>query len=368
MDVYGSPRLWRSVLSEEVVGSPLSAASVQASRVAARSRNVFYVATRGAVFQLSVDDLSAGLGTSPITSELCEVSDYIAPTHAPSVIVDVVQSHSLHRAEVASIQSAYNRLASVDSYGEAVISLDDPDGHGKSYILHPGSRSNGEAGWAGISFDPTNPSCSAIARQYYRDVAIYEGDILVHRFHTLADPSGVAHLGESGLLAVLEGNSLSLYDRRANAPVSSVARKAPGSGPLLAVDGSRDGLLAATAGIDRSVHTFDVRTMAFKDRWASCLKYECAGLRFSNFLNGMVYVCGIDNEIACGAWCSATAAKMKPQAESRMMSGANAKSPRRAFGFRADVRLVGLDTYSDDAGEVCVAVSEAGALYLLHCT
>ncbi|CDF35252.1 unnamed protein product [Chondrus crispus] len=120
--------------------------------------------------------------------------------------------------------------------------------------------------------------------------------------------------------------------------------------------------------MDRTVHIFDTRSMTARERWPSCLKYECAGIKLSQEIPGMVYVCSVDNEVACGAWSAKMADHLKSTAtgsESLMMSGANTKSPRRAFGFRGDVRLTGITRRNDGSEEIAV-MSEAGAFYLLR--
>ncbi|KAI0565974.1 hypothetical protein FGB62_13g146 [Gracilaria domingensis] len=133
------------------------------------------------------------------------------------------------------------------------------------------------------------------------------------------------------------------------------------------MDAARDGSLIAAAGMDRVLHLFDVRMMGVRERWPSCLKYEVAAALLSRDLPGMAYVCSVDNEVACGAWSDRMARRLKQRGstQSLMISGANAKSARRAFGFRADVRVVGIARRCAD-GEEIGAMSESGAFYLLR--
>jgi len=108
--------------------------------------------------------------------------------------------------------------------------------------------------------------------------------------------------------------------------------------------------------------------MSVRDRWSGCLKYGCAAVLLSREMEGMAYVCSVDNEVACGAWSGDMADYVKRTtggSKSVMMSGANTKSARRAFGFRGDVRLTGI-ARRDVNGEEVAVISEAGAFYLLR--
>jgi hypothetical protein len=353
--------LSRSLLSSPLFSLPLTAAGVQTSRLAIKDRDSVYFATGRSVLQVRLDEISGR-----ITKDYAALSsDYLIPVSCAGADVSVVAQHSAHRAEITSVAADINRLASIDSYGACIVTVGQPDGNPSITVLHPPSVSSAEKGWSGVALQTEVVASVATARQYYRDICLYDAGVLTRSIHALAEPAGITFLGRSGL-AVLEGPALVLYDLRSPQHAACTSRKSPSSSHLLAVDTSVDGTLVAVAGKDRTVHVFDSRTLSFQERWPSCLKYECAGLRMSRKLEGMVYACSVDNEVACGIYCSRVAEMLGPGTKSLMMSGASAKSSRRVFGFRGDVRLMGMDRYHDDAGEIVVAVSEFGSLYILE--
>ncbi|GAB0492930.1 hypothetical protein MMPV_004200 [Pyropia vietnamensis] len=226
-------------------------------------------------------------------------------------------------------------------------------------------------------------------------------------------------LGSGALLATVEGPEVALYDLRAG--VAAVARRRPGPGALHALDTGSGGLLAV-AGTDRTVAVYDGRTMSVRGRWRGGLKYGIAGLALCGGVSGgdgvgsgdggvgsgasvggrgggdgvggvdalsglpsdgLCYVIGVDNEVACGAWSDEAAAAMAAAssgtAPQTMMSGALARSPRRAFGFRADSRVIGAAVVrgrgrgagaggsprADGVNVSLTAVSDVGSVYVL---
>jgi hypothetical protein len=293
-------------------------------------------------------------------------SDYLIPRSSPELEVNPVAHHSAHRAEITTIAVDGDRLASIDSYGACVLTTGLPEGKPSAIALHSASVSIGEPGWSGVALQAGNAASVATARQYYRDVSLFDCGVLARSIYTLSEPAGISFVGTGSTIAVLEGSALVLYDLRSSQHAACISRKSPSACHLQAVDPSYDGTVVAVAGKDRTVHVFDTRAMSFRDRWSSCLKYECAGLRLSRQLEGMVYVCSVDNEVSCGAWCSSVAEQLGPGTSSLMMSGANAKSARRVFGFRGDVRLVGIDSHHDEKGEVLVTLTESGSIYIME--
>jgi hypothetical protein len=354
--------LSRSLLPSSLFSLPLTSAGVQTSRLAIKDRNSVYFATGQSVLQVHLDEVSGR-----ITQDYTALSsDYLIPDSCAGAHVSAVVPHSAHRAEITSVAADGDRLASIDAYGACVVTVGLPDGKPSITTLHPPSVSSAERGWSGVALKTGDMASVATARQYYRDIHLYDAGVLARSIHALAEPAGITFLDRSSRLAVLEGPALVLYDLRSPLHAACTSRKSPSSSHLQAVDTSADGFLIAVAGKDRTVHVFDTRTLSFQERWSSCLKYECAGLRMSRQLEGMVYACSVDNEVACGIYCSRVAEMVGPGTTSLMMSGASAKSSRRVFGFRGDVRLMGMDSYHDDAGEIVVAVSEFGSLYVLE--
>lgn len=367
-ETSGVPFLARCALDASDVTLPLSAGALQTNRLAAISRSSFAFCTGQTVLRVECAPASkrsrsladdASLHTS--SSDL----DYLLPNTIYNVTVTPDVQHSAHRSEIMSLTASEGKFASIDSDGVCILSVESRFDQSTSFVLQPPSLSSGEGGWSGISFQCGEIATAAAARQFYRDVSLYDRDICVRTLHTLLEPTALSFVGSSGLLAVAEGSALALYDSRAGDSASCVTRKLPTSSGLLALDSSTDGSNIAVAGKDRTVHVFDTRSNTFRERWPACLKYECAGLKLSRHKEGMAYVCGVDNEFAFGAWDSKAADSFRGR-ESLMLSGANTKSPRRAHGFRGDARIVGLDRCCDEDGEVVAAISEAGSFYFVE--
>lgn len=364
-----APVLARCALDACDVSLPLSAGALQTNRVAAISRSSFAFCTGQTVLRVDCTPVSkrsrssaadeASLRTSPSDS------DYLLPNTLYNAAVTHDVQHSAHRSEIMSLTASEGKFASIDSDGVCILSVASRFDESSSFVLQPPSLSSGEGGWSGICFRSSEIATAATARQFYRDVSLYDRDICVRTLHTLLEPNALSFVGSSGLLAVAEGSALALYDSRVGDCASCTTRKLPTSSGLLALDSSSDGSVIAVAGKDRTVHVFDTRGNTFRERWPACLKYECAGLKLSRHKEGMAYVCGVDNEFAYGAWDSKAAESFRGS-ESLMLSGANTKSPRRAHGFRGDARIVGLDRWCDEDGEIIAAVSEAGSFYIVE--
>lgn len=398
----GKHDLFRGILNSKDAPLPLSAAGLQASRLAACKDGSFAFATQSNVFRIQCyptrkrtrpddqgdqDDRASRSGVKDRDSSVTNVvssaiaDDYIVPKPFSSLDVTRSVPHCTHQTEVQSVTADETRLASVDMYGRCVITSSKvetqaavpsaehaSDSDLDSFVLSPISLSNGEPGWSGIGLKQKDPSVAVIARQFFRDISIFDRDVTVRTVHSILTPSAVGFCGAEDMVAVAEGSYLSFYDFRAGERGACIARKTVGTGHLLSLDVSDDGGVVATAGTDRTLHVFDTRTMTARDRWPSCLKYECAGTILSREMEGMAYVCSVDNEVACGAWSASMADYLKTNttgSESLMISGANTKSPRRAYGFRGDVRLTGIARRNHD-GEEIAAMSEAGAFYLLR--
>lgn len=399
----GNYDLFRGILNDNDVPLPLSAAGQQASRLAACEDGSFAFATGSSVFKLNCfptrkrtrsedqgedqmngADLPTGKTedasvTAAVSSAIAD--DYIVPKPFSSLDVSRLVPHCTHQTEVQSVTADDTRLASVDMYGRCVITAaktvsagsavsagNRTESESDSYVLPPVSLSIGDPGWSGVALKRRDPNVAVIARQFFRDVSVFDRDVPVRTVHSILTPAAIGFCGEGNMVAVAEGSGMSFYDFRAGERGSCIGRKTAGTGQLLSLDVSSDGGVIATAGMDRTLHVFDTRTMTVRDRWSGCLKYECAGTVLSREMEGMVYVCSVDNEVACGAWTTSMADYLKTNlggSESLMISGANTKSRRRAFGFRGDVRLTGM-ARRNSAGEEIAVMSEAGAFYLLR--
>lgn len=364
--VLTDPVLVRCVVDSARLQIPLTAAGVQATRLAALNRSTFAFGTGQDIFRIECPPLrKRSRHSEDDDKQFTEAAaDYLLPSASYSVEVSLDLQHSAHRSEVMSLVAEQDRFASIDADGACIVSVGTFQ-ESSAFALQPASLTCGEPGWAGVALQTGNVATTATARQYYRDVSVYDRDILVRTVHTLLEPAALSFVGSSNILAVAEGSALALYDPRAPERSSCTARKIPSSSQLLGLDVSKDGLSVAVAGKDRTVHVFDTRGHTFRERWPACLKYECAGLKLSHQREGMVYVCGVDNELAYGAYCSKAASLFRGP-ESLMLSGANTKSPKRAYGFRGDARITGIDRFSDEDVEIVAVMSEVGSFYVVQ--
>lgn len=393
-----SRELFRGVLSPQVVAPPLSAAGLQASRLAVSPDNVFVFASSSNVYNVqctatrkrlrsTVDGPTSSnqnadgsnASTSIVSSAISD--EYIVPRSFSSLHPSCDTIHSAHNAEIQSVVADTTRIATIDAYGRCIVSVQEkqstaPDRqpgqcerNRRSMILTPSSLSYGTEGWAGIALHSGAEAIIATARQFYKDVTLYDADVAIRTIHTLQSPAAISFTSSSDSnLLVAEGNDVALYDPRAAEAGGRTVRKQICTNGILSVDVSTDGNFAAVAGGDRAVYVFDTRMLNVRGRWSSCLKYECAGVLLSRDVEGLAFVCSVDNEVACGAWDIQIAHDLGLSAtnsKSLMISGANAKSPRRAFGFRADVRITGMARRMNHSEEIGV-VTEAGSFYLLR--
>lgn len=380
--------LFRGTVDENTVSTPLTAAGLQASRLAACDDGTFLLATGANVYRIHCTPTRKRLrldnhherpgtnteeqnnGVNVVTSAIAD--DYIIPRPFSDLRVDRDALHSTHETEVQSITAVDERVASVDAYGRCVVTVGSHSEHTstngrRSFVLPAASQCVGDAGWTGVSMRANDTARVAVVRQMFRDLTIFDIDAAMRRLYTLQTPHAVTFCGSRDIVAVTEGGDIALYDVRANETRGLTNRKQLGPGALLAIDASDDGETIVTAGADRVVHLFDTRACAIRDRWPACLKYETAAVLLSRDMFGMAYVCGVDNEVACGAVSDLAASKLRQVdlEQSAMMSGAITRSPRRAFGFRADVRVTGI-ACRYDSGEEIGAVTESGAFYLLR--
>lgn len=412
--------LYRGVL-DDVMQPPLSPASLQASRLCANSDGSFTCATGVSVFHITCDptrkrrrpdsafdddNSKASNGKNATNGEEeakeetgnnnnpeIEADEFLVPKHRFSTLNIARDTiHSTHETEVQSVVSASSGgvnqngrlvIASVDMCGRCIISHRDvttTSNSNQSYFtIAPISRYDGMPGWAGVTFLlGDDKRHTVIAREMFRDVALFDSDMHVRTLYTTQTPQAVQRVTDS-VVAVVESGDVSLYDIRSQSRGPSIRKQISqhANSNLLCMDVSADGNDIVTAGVERVVHVLDVRAgLNARDRWAGCLKNECAGIALSSTATsastGMAYVSSTDNEVACGAIEPSLAVRVKMgqqgQSGMKMMSGANARSGRRLFGFRADVRLTGMARRWVDGCEDVAVVTEANSFYILRST
>ena len=110
------------------------------------------------------------------------------------------------------------------------------------WFLNPAPEppdSVGVPGWTGVCFDPNAPDVVAVARRHAKTIDVFDGDRLVRSMRAPLAPSALCFVERDGtfsktdsdsrtkkeisLLAVAEGNALSLWDARRGGCVRRVA-------------------------------------------------------------------------------------------------------------------------------------------------
>ena len=360
--------LRRHLVSLPHESSYVSPGWIPASRLAASSDNFYYVASSAMLYRISVEGVERGVKrdwNDEVAGQQVFADDYVAPKGASEtdkVKVEAVKGHCGHREEIQAICiDSDGRIVTVDAYGAAIVS----DGVHGPYSIQSPTYEYGESGWAGAT---TVGSDVAVARYFFKDVSLFDGVMQKRIFHCRDYPTAIHGMSRRSEVLVTEGNELVLYDARVGESAGQCMRHRPGRGKLYALDVDASRNTIGVAGADRTVHVFDCRRWgAILGRWPACLKYECVGLRLSRKYPGHVYAAGIDNEVSGGAWATEAAAKIRPSPIAKMMSGANTRSSKRAFGFRADSRAVGIALrlgMSEATERLCV-FSENAALYLM---
>jgi len=325
--------------------------------------------------------------------------------------------HSSHRWEIQSLKmrrlsNHELQIVTVDGWGRAILSTatmtandhrvdheekDNSYGQGEShggqrtslalhntYTVAPISMEDGEQGWAGVDLDPWQLSRMAIARQFFRDLTIYDKDLATRQFALAYTPHAVHFVSlvsnqpprsdwdnnnstSDGchLVACCQGSYLSIWDMRMGERGGRILDKCYGNGSLYAMDIAPDGNSIAIGGVDRIVSILDPRTWNVRDRWNHCLKYECKQLYFVGKEKDRIIAVGVDNELACGYVGGRRGVDQRFK-RPRMMSGASLVSNRRIFGFRADSRWIGVTKQSANGYPHVVGMSEYGNLYWLR--
>jgi len=308
--------------------------------------------------------------------------DYLPVERGDHILASLsrVRERPEHVLEVQTVVVDRWRLASIDAGGRTIVGVfggkgemlrNNGNGPGMdtfriAYVLNPDGATTGEPGWAGLSLHPSRESSTVTARFFYRTATLYDADMAVRSFRTLACPSAISYINDGDeVFALAEGRFVSVWDPRVAENGGCVLRKAwGGTGKLYCISVLPSSGLIATAGSERTVQVADIRTQAIRHRWTSCLKYECVWLSLSESDPGTCHVVGMDNEFACGVYDPTTmnTSRLSPQKVTPMLSGALARSPARLFGFRADDRWIGL--VSKD--RFTLGLSERKTLYVLE--
>lgn len=276
-------------------------------------------------------------------------------------------------------------VGSVDSYGSAQVSRLRVDSTPATAAAASSSSSSSvasytsltsysllpalpvEDGWHGVALHPTREEQACVASYTGRSLSIYHGDRLQQQLFLPGAPTSLKYFrlaasGSDALLAVNEGNTLSIWDlRMSNAKVGladniskgAVQRMQDTPGDLFALDAHEGAGLLATGGVDKQVTVYDARRWQAVGRWKNVLKYEILSLAFTAHSPAAMYVCGLDHEVYCGAWGN---------------QALNQRNLER-MAFRGDARWVGMARTSEQGergGDQLVGLTQSGQLYVLQ--
>ena len=236
------------------------------------------------------------------------------------------------------------RLASADASGRCVVTLMRRDGVATQtptqWFLNPAPEppdSVGVPGWTGVCFDPNAPDVVAVARRHAKTIDVFDGDRLVRSMRAPLAPSALCFVERDGtfsktdsdsrtkkeisMLAVAEGNALSLWDARAAerggcvrrvalcnrgqslfAAAAGASRGASGGGAVAFPKLKPGDPFVACAGAERGVHVIDVDRWSVIKRWPGAMKFDITQLAVSRASPDHCYVAGLDYELLCGCW------------------------------------------------------------------
>lgn len=310
------------------------------------------------------------------------------------------------REENATDASVATRLATADASGRCVVTLINPSGVDENtprqWFLNPPTSDSDVAvpGWTGACFDPENPNVVAVARRFAKTVDVFDGDRLIRSMRAPLQPSAVCFVergtsrrvgtgkgtsteatfdeaaadvdarektndasSRASLIALAEGNALSLWDARVaerGGCVSRVALCNRGQSLFALGAGSSQGAfgggavslpklkpgdpILATAGAERGVHVVDVDRWSVVKRWPAAMKFDVTQLLVSRASPDHCYLAGLDYELLCGCW-----------ARGALAGG---------FAFRGDSRWLGVAVSSGGENRDIVAGwCESGHLF-----
>ena len=233
-----------------------------------------------------------------------------------------------HESEVQALAAAPGtepgsvQVASADAKGRCTVmevregwqaaALAGPGELGPAQVYSVSPQAYGESGWTGVALSSENARLVAAARFFARDITMYDGGFPIGEFHTAERPRALRFLpagllGNSpALLAVAEGNKLSLWDARVergcvsrhSSPdqVGVVASGAPCAG--------FSGGVIATAGEERAVNLWDPRRMGqiFSRYSPDAIRNPITFLEFSSRDSSSCFVGTQGGELLHGAW------------------------------------------------------------------
>lgn len=328
-------------------------------------RCVAFVASGGGAWRHEVPfaggvDVAAGkeamLKPTTVTDGVTARLDAVSHRHE-------IQSLALHDPASADPSRSRSddrvRLASVDASGRCLVTTIARDAASSSalYDLRPLELAGvgGDVhGWAGASFDPDAPDTAAVARMQAKSIDVFDGGTRVRTMHTPLHPRAIAYVTGSNptgdgvalssrapLIAVAEGNQLSLWDARQAerggcarrvtlcnrgqplyALATGVSQGQLGGGAVKLPNMTGGEPLVLTAGAERGVHVLDADRWTVVKRWPSAIKFEITMAALSSASPDHCYLAGLDNELLCGCWSRGS------------MAG--------GFAFRGDSRWLGM--------------------------
>ena len=279
------------------------------------------------------------------------------------------------------------RLASVDASGRATVTtlgrnwMSDADmlsyasassssSSSQQYTLEPcapGGTASSMSGWAGVCFNHAAPESVAVARHFAKTLDVFDGDRRVRTMNTLLNPYSVAFVptggiggggagrrggegvgnpgngngGVGGMIAIAEGNQLSLWDVRQSERggcfkritlanrgqpmytlTTGISQGAGGGGGIQVSKMSVGEPLIAAAGAERGVHVMDANRWSVIKRWPTAIKFEITLMEMSVASPDHCFLAGLDYELICGCW--------------------SRQSIAGGFAFRGDSRWLGL--------------------------
>ena len=305
------------------------------------------------------------------------------------------------RAEVQSLQisrhaeSDESSIVVTDTYGR-VIHAKIPGGESVEITsISTMQPDDGallcEGGWTGGAVSPYSRNMVAVARHFPKDVTVFDNNVPVRTFNTLYCPNDITLLSSGGsspkdgdatpLVAVAEGNVVTAWDLRIGGRASRVNRLSTGpySGHLYSIAATGGGCpLLGSAGEDRDVCVWDLRTWKTIDRWRNCLKYEVTSLHFLESNPSYCVVSGMDYEVACGSWLN-NMSKAFQSSVLKQGTGGRAAGPisevgsiaetmrqsRVSASFRGTSRWIGIAKAPGDKDVFAGITSDKNA-YIMH--
>ncbi|GMH33142.1 hypothetical protein BSKO_00976 [Bryopsis sp. KO-2023] len=291
------------------------------------------------------------------------------------VEVDMIEFENYSfRSEVQSIDISESSdgsvlVGGVDSYGYASIGRVAKDWHSRSLeqpttISQP-PRSIREAGWAGIRFDPTDPSNFAISTSMARETVLY-GDNRIARVFALGQPPmDLAFNPEDGkTMIVANGNEVWVLDSRVGESGGCVGRILAShiGSQIFCVRWSGSSDVVGVGGSERNLTLWEPRKWRQLCRWSNCLKEAITGLEFSEVAPGHCYVSGMDPACVCGVWDRPPSGKGKRK-QSVLEEGSDVQSHRgSAPSFKGDSRWLGVAGCR--GGDRLAGLASSGNLFL----